>query len=55
MGRRIVSNVLPGLSTFKTGSPRTGTAPTDGSKTQRRKVELKSYNSAERINGRKKA
>lgn len=54
MGRRIVSNVLPGLKTFKTGSPKTSTAPTDGSKTQRRKAALKTYDMNEREKGRNK-
>ena len=41
-----------GLKKFRTGEPRTTTAPKHGSKTQLRKSALRSYSPEERIRGR---
>jgi hypothetical protein len=54
MAKNQSTGSMPGLSTFKTGASRHNTAPTLGSKTQRRKAELKSYNVAEKTGGRNK-
>jgi hypothetical protein len=44
----------PGLKLLRTGAGKTATAPREGSKTQRRKIELRSYNLQERKGGRVK-
>lgn len=48
------NNAMPGLSTFRTGAERVLTKARDGSKTQRRKAELRTYDLNERKNGRVK-
>jgi hypothetical protein len=48
------ANAQPGLSSYRTGGERILTKAKEGSKTQRRKAELRTYDVSERKNGRVK-
>lgn len=47
------NNLLPGIHSFITGNPRTKTAATKGSRTQKRKAALATYSADERRFGRR--
>lgn len=52
MKRESNQSAISGLKRLRTGAERHRTAPRDGSRTQVRKAELKSYGVAERKGGR---